>query len=362
MTSDHGGHDGGAPSIDPWTGRPVGSPPEAPLHQPAGSAPAVPPVPPYAVAPPPGTQAPSPWAPGNGDGGAGQWQQPGQPGQWQQPGQPGQWQQPGQPGQWQQPGQPGQWQQPGLPPGGWQPPAGWAPPPGQHPPGWQPAVGPGGAPGWWAPEPIPDAYPVNVSFARRARYNRFWGIPIIGHALRVLVLIPHVIALPFVVFGVLLLSLFTWIPVLVSGRYPRVGYRWVGGLLRWTTRIAAWVMLLTPAYPPLSLESDEHPVRLRIDEGRPISRFWGIPLVGILIRTALLLPHWIALTVLGFLVSVLMLVSWIPVLFYRRQADAVYSLAGGYLRWYARVMAYQSLMASRYPPFTLGEDDPAPVW
>jgi hypothetical protein len=306
MSGDRGGQGGGAPPLDPWTGRPAGSRP-------------------------PRGQQPGPWAP--------------PPPGWTPP--------------------PPGWTPP--PPGWTPPPPGWTPsrphPPATYPSNGDPvAPGPIGAPGSWAPQPIPDPYPVNVSFPRRTRISRFWGIPLLGHLVRVLVLIPHAIVLPFVALGVAILSLFTWIPVLVSGRFPRVGYRWVGGILRWSTRISAWVLLLTSAYPPLSLESDEHPVRVRIDKGGRIGRLWGIPVLGVLVRWVLLLPHWVALFAVALLASLLTVFSWIPVLLYGRQADLVYALVGGYLRWSARVLAYQALMASRYPPFSLGEDDPAPVW
>ena len=41
-----------------------------------------------------------------------------------------------------------------------------------------------------------------------------------------------------------------------------------------------------------------------------------------------------------------------------RQADVIYTIVGGFNRWYLRVLAYLMLMVDRYPPFSLGEDDP----
>lgn len=296
----------------------------------------------------------SPQGPGPGGQQPGQWGgQPPQPGQWQQP--------PVQPGQWQpppQPPQPGQWQQPPVQPGQWggqppQPPYGqpWGPPPDQ--------AGP-----WWggAPPALGDAYPVNVSFERRARINRLWGIPIVGYVLRALALIPHIIVLYLVALVVGILSLFLWIGVLINGRFPRIGYRWVGGYLRWTTRMGAWMWLLSGTYPPFSLTTEDHPIRVRIEEGQPINRFWGIPILGYLVRFIIVIPHLIVLWALGIVAAVLIMFAWVPVLLLGRQAGLVYTLVGGYLRWGVRVMAYLALLCDRYPPFSLGEDDPAPVW
>ena len=41
-----------------------------------------------------------------------------------------------------------------------------------------------------------------------------------------------------------------------------------------------------------------------------------------------------------------------------RQSDLIYTVIGGWTRWYLRVISYLMLMVDRYPPFSLGEDDP----
>ena len=40
----------------------------------------------------------------------------------------------------------------------------------------------------------------------------------------------------------------------VSGRYPSALYRFGTGALRWTTRVEAYLLLLTDEYPPFTLE------------------------------------------------------------------------------------------------------------
>ena len=204
----------------------------------------------------------------------------------------------------------------------------------------------------------PDAYPVNVSYDRSAPITRFWGIPILGVGIRYLLLIPHFILLFFVAIVAALMMLVTWIPVLILGRFPGWGYRWIGGYFGWTVRMQAYLQLLTGTYPPFSLSGEEHPVSVRFDEGVRINRLWGIPLVGVLIRGILLIPHYIVLMLISILVGILWLVTWIPVLFLGRQADLIYTIVGGFTRWWFRVLAYQLLMVDRYPPFSLGEDDP----
>lgn len=246
-----------------------------------------------------------------------------------------------------QPPPPGYGQPP--PPGYGQPQGGWAPPP---PP---PAS-------MWQPPPAyplaPDAYPVNVSFDRLARINRFWGIPILGTFIRIILLIPHYIMLALVSIVVAVLLLFTWIPVLLLGRFPGWGYRWIGGWLSWSVRVGAYAGLLTPTYPPFSRSGEDHPISIRFDEGVRINRLWGIPFLGIAVRAILLIPHFFVLWLLGIVVGILSIFAWVPVLIFGRQADLVYTVIGGFTRWSFRVTAYLLLMVDRYPPFSLGEDDP----
>ncbi len=258
-------------------------------------------------------------------------------------------------------------QMPPPPPGYGPPPPGYGPPPQGDPWGQQPP-GPGGAwgapppPPMWQPPPAfplaPDAYPVNVSYDREAPINRAWGIPVLGQLLRWILLIPHFIVLFLITIVAAIQILVAWIPVLLLGRFPGWGYRWIGGLLGYWLRVNAYLLLMTPQYPPFSLSGEEHPVSVRFDEGVRINRLWGIPLIGQLVRAILLIPHILILWLLGILVWFLMLVVWVPVLFLGRQADLIYTLVGGFYRWQLRVSAYVLLMVDRYPPFSLGEDDP----
>lgn len=238
------------------------------------------------------------------------------------------------------------------------PPAPWAGPP--PPPGATYPVAPPEP--MWMPPPAyplaPDAYPVNISYDRETGINRLWGIPLVGQTVRLILLIPHFIV--FMLIGVVagIQLLVSWVPVLILGRYPGWGYRWTGGFLAYGQRINAYANLLAAPYPPFALAPDLYPIAVRYDEGVRINRLWGIPLVGYLVRAIVLIPHLIVLTLLAILAGFLMLFAWAPVLIFGRQADLMYTIIGGFFRWSLRVSAYWLLMVDRYPPFSLGEDDP----
>ena len=80
-----------------------------------------------------------------------------------------------------------------------------------------------------------------------------------------------------------------------------------------------------------------------------MNRLWGIPLLGILVRAILAIPLYVVLAVVSFVVSLVALVSWIPVLFTARQAGWIYGINGFYVDWSTRLGAYLLLMVGGYP-------------
>lgn len=85
--------------------------------------------------------------------------------------------------------------------------------------------------------------------------SRLYAVPLLGFVVKAIILIPHLIALYVVFIIAMVANLFTWIPVLTAGRYPDWGYKWVGGALRWSTRVYAFWFGLTDVYPPFRLDS-----------------------------------------------------------------------------------------------------------
>ncbi len=66
--------------------------------------------------------------------------------------------------------------------------------------------------------------------------------------------IPHYIVLIFLYIAVLVLSVIAWFVVIFTGRYPRSFHDFVVGVVRWTTRVQAYALVLvTDRYPPFRL-------------------------------------------------------------------------------------------------------------
>lgn len=102
----------------------------------------------------------------------------------------------------------------------------------------------------YPPFSLSTPYAVDLIVEPRSSINRLWGIPWFGFLAREIALIPHLIVLFFLGIAVYVLMLVMWIPVLVNGRFPQVGYDLFGGYLRMTSRVSLWLLLMPMPYPP----------------------------------------------------------------------------------------------------------------
>ena len=70
---------------------------------------------------------------------------------------------------------------------------------------------------------------------------------------RLLLAIPHLIVISILGIAWAVVSVIAWFAILLTGRYPAGLYEFSVGVLRWTTRVEAYVLLLHDEYPPFSL-------------------------------------------------------------------------------------------------------------
>jgi hypothetical protein len=69
-----------------------------------------------------------------------------------------------------------------------------------------------------------------------------------------LLAVPHFIVLPLLFLAAIVVTVFAWFAILLTGRYPRGAFDFVVGVMRWHNRVAGYALLLvTDQYPPFSL-------------------------------------------------------------------------------------------------------------
>lgn len=136
--------------------------------------------------------------------------------------------------------------------------------------------------------------------------------------------------------------------ILFRKRYPRWWFDFVRELVRFETRVIAYLILLTDRYPSTV---DEQSVHLEIDYPdveRDLNRW--LPLV----KWLLAIPHYIVLIVLYIAAAVAVVVAWFAILFTGRYPRGLFDFVVGAGRWGLRVQAYAFLLVTdRYPPFSL---------
>lgn len=81
----------------------------------------------------------------------------------------------------------------------------------------------------------------------------------------------------------------------------------------------------------------------------------------VLVRLILVIPHAIVLFFLAIGAYVVAFLGWWGALFMGRLPEFAQSYLTGFVRWTARVYAYELLLTDAYPPFTLDDDPEYPV-
>lgn len=140
----------------------------------------------------------------------------------------------------------------------------------------------------------------------------------------------------------------TMLMIVFRTRYPRWWFDFARELTRFSTRVFAYLFLLTDRYPSTV---DEQSVHLDIDYPdveRDLSRW--LPLV----KWFLAIPHYVVLAILGAIACVVWIIAWFAILFTGRYPRPLFDYVVGVGRWGLRVTAYMSLLVTdEYPPFSL---------
>jgi hypothetical protein len=257
-------------------------------------------------------------------------------------------------------------------------------------------------------------YQVDLRADYPQRSSRGWAVLTIL-LIKFLALIPHFFVLAFLSIAQAVVCLVAQVIVVIKGEYPEGMFRFVVGVLRWNTRVGAFIFSLTDRYPPFALrEMPEYPIDVKIERPASSSRLYALftLLLEVLmfalmvwfaawladalreaspgassdvsdawtasynfatsgssvlyLRSLAAVPHLIIVGALGIATFVVwIIVQWI-ILFTASYSRPLWDFVVGVTRWRTRVTAYTLGLLDRYPPFSFEPSlsavgGPAPV-
>ncbi len=136
--------------------------------------------------------------------------------------------------------------------------------------------------------------------------------------------------------------------LLFRHKYPKWWFDWNLAITKFSTRVEAYLSLLTDEYPSTDEDQAVHIEIPYPDAKNELSP--GLPLV----KWLLAIPHYIILCFLLIATIVCVVIAWFAILFTGRYPKGLFDFVVGVFRWCLRVEAYAFLLVTdRYPPFTL---------
>lgn len=140
----------------------------------------------------------------------------------------------------------------------------------------------------------------------------------------------------------------TLLMLLFRRKYPGWWFDFNLNMVRFGSRVFAYLLILRDEYPSTDEEQAVH-IELPDPQGGGALNRW-LPLV----KWFLAIPHYIVLFFLYIAGIVLSLIGWFVVLFTGRYPRSFHDFVVGLMRWSIRVQAYTTvLVTDRYPPFQL---------
>ena len=234
-------------------------------------------------------------------------------------------------------------------------------------------------------------YPIDIRAGYPERSSRGWAALTIL-LIKFIALIPHFFVLIFLGIAQFVVALIAQVAVAINGEYPPGMFDFVAGVLRWDTRVAAFVLSLNDRYPPFTLQPvADYPVDVVVQRPARSSRLYALFTVvvevafiatmialavhfarhmgggastgrrydfssnagtGLLLRQIAALPHIVVLFFLGIAAVVHWVVAQWVILFSARFPRSMFDFVAGFVRWQTRVSGYALGLSDRYPPFT----------
>ena len=191
--------------------------------------------------------------------------------------------------------------------------------------------------------------PVLVAAAGPARQQR------VTVFFRILLAVPHYFVLYFLGIAAGVVAFIGWWGALFTGLLPDFAVTFMTGYIRWSTRVQAYVMLLTDAYPPFSFEDDPgYPVRLVAGQRDRLNR------LAVFFRLILVIPASILRALVVFGGEIVSFIAWLITLIAGQMPASLHQAYTAVLRYSARLDCYFYLLTPAYPGGLFGDGPAGP--
>ena len=163
---------------------------------------------------------------------------------------------------------------------------------------------------------------------------------------RIIVAIPWIIVAYFWGLVFLFTHLFAWVAVIILGRYPQGLYDLNAGIVRYGTRVYAWLYMQTDEWPPFGI-SDDQSYPIRVNFAPPAA---SQSRLKALFRLILAIPMLIVSYAVSYAHGAFAIISWLVIVFRGYQPEGVHQAMTFLNSFYARLYGYIAILTDDYPP------------
>ncbi len=192
-------------------------------------------------------------------------------------------------------------------------------------------------------------YP-NLAVSQIKDPSKFYAIPLLGGFVKIIILIPVFIELAFIAVAVWILSIVNSLNVLINGKYWQTSFNLTLGMMKLGAKVYLYFMGLTNKYPGFSLDTNDD-FSIDIEMPKNPSRFYAIPILGLLVRFILMIPYSIYSSVLHYGAHIGAVISSFAVLANGKYPESTFEFERDSLRVNLASGAYFAGFSDAYPSF-----------
>lgn len=196
----------------------------------------------------------------------------------------------------------------------------------------------------------PRRYP-NFNLNRIENPNRFFALPVIGGAIKLLILIPVFLEIWVLWLLAGFLLQINSLIVLFTGKYWQTAYTIQRGIINLSAKSLLYLYGLTNQHPGFNFSINDPLIRLDIAKPEHPNRLFAAPLFGGLARLVVMIPFFIYISVIYMALNLGSIVTSFAVLFGGKYPESIYELGRDYTRLSLAVSVYFTGLSDTYPSF-----------